>query len=334
MFQLYKKLKEKGVLSLNERNASYVLGYNQRKLYPIVDDKLKTKKLAMQAGIAVPNLYAVIENEYQAREIHALLKKYDDFVLKPAHGAGGDGIVVVTGRVKDRYRKANGQLISKDELSYQVSCALSGAYSLGGHPDKVLVEHRVVKDKVFEAVSYEGVPDIRIIVLLGYPVMAMARLPTRQSDGKANLHQGAIGVGIDLGSGLTLGGVHLNEAIDVHPDTLNTISGITVPYWHDILMLAATTYDLTDLGYLGVDIVLDEKEGPLMLELNARPGLNIQIANRSGLCHRFEKIKERQKEKKATALERVVYSQTYFSSSKSDYWSELVLGQTDTVDKD
>lgn len=334
MFRLYKKLKANGVLSINERNASYVLTYNQRKLFPTVDDKLKTKQLAMKAGIAVPKLYTVIENEHQAREIHDLLKTYDDFVIKPAHGAGGDGIIVITGRVKDRYRKASGQLISKEELSYHVSCALSGAYSLGGHPDQVLVEHRVVKDKVFEAVSYEGVPDLRVIVLLGFPVMAMARLPTRQSDGKANLHQGAIGVGIDLGSGLTLGGVHFNEAIDVHPDTLNTISGITVPYWHDILMLAATTYDLTGLGYLGVDIVLDETEGPLMLELNARPGLNIQIANRSGLCHRFENIKARVHEKTETVLERVTYSQTYFSSTQHDYWSELIKSDMDKVDKD
>ena len=42
--------------------------------------------------------------------------------------------------------------------------------------------------------------------------------------------------------------------------------------------------DLAPLGYLGVDIVLDRELGPMMLELNARPGLAIQIANNQGLA--------------------------------------------------
>ena len=37
------------------------------------------------------------------------------------------------------------------------------------------------------------------------------------------------------------------------------------------------------LGYVGVDIVLDANYGPMVLEANARPGLNIQIANNQGL---------------------------------------------------
>ena len=138
--------------------------------------------------------------------------------------------------------------------------------------------------------SYEGIPDIRIITLLGYPAMAMLRLPTRISNGKANLHQGAIGVGIDLSTGKTLGGVFHNDTIDTHPDTLQPIAGIQVPYWDKILEIAAGCSELTGLGYLGVDIVLDKEHGPLMLELNARPGLNIQIANREGALKRYKMI--------------------------------------------
>ncbi len=131
---------------------------------------------------------------------------------------------------------------------------------------------------------------MRVITLLGYPAMAMLRLPTRVSNGKANLHQGAIGVGIDIQTGLTCGGVLHNEPIAYHPDTLNTTVGLQVPHWDKILNIAAAAYELTGLGYLGVDIVLDKFEGPLMLELNARPGLNIQIANRCGLLKRYEAI--------------------------------------------
>lgn len=291
--KLYQALKAKGVVSINQRNADYVLKYNSRKLYPIVDDKLRTKRLAEKAGIAVPKLYSVIENEHQVMEIEATLSPYEDFVIKPAHGAGGDGILVITDRMKNRFRKANGQLITIDSIKYHISCALSGAYSLAGCPDQVLIEKRVIVDNVFEKISHQGVPDIRVIVFLGYPVMAMVRLPTQQSDGKANLHQGAIGAGINLSSGITVGGVHHNEAIDQHPDTLHDIAGVQVPYWQEILTIASQSFELTGLGYLGVDIVLDKQIGPLMLELNARPGLNIQIANREGLDLRLQKIKQR-----------------------------------------
>lgn len=316
LIKTYRQLKKAGILSMNQRNADLVLKYNERRLYPIVDDKLKTKQLAVAAGIAVPELYAVINTEHQLREIGTILAPYEEFVLKPAHGSGGDGIVVVTGKVKNRFRKANGSLLSEDDLAYHLSCTLSGAYSLGGHPDTVLVERRVQIDPTFEAISYEGVPDIRVITLFGYPVMSMVRLPTRSSDGKANLHQGAIGAGIDLGTGKTLGGVWRNETIDHHPDTLNSIVGLEVPYWDKILHLAAQAYELSGLGYIGVDIVLDKTLGPLILELNARPGLSIQIANREGLLNRCKKIEEQvEQNPKVSAHERVMFSRSHFKGN-------------------
>ncbi|QRN04941.1 alpha-L-glutamate ligase-like protein [Legionella sp. MW5194] len=312
MWKLYRRLRERGVLSINQRNCDYVLPYNERKLYPLVDDKLKTKRLAIAAGIAVPELYLTIENEHQIKTIDDLLSPYKDFVVKPAHGAGGDGILVFTDRVFGRYRQINGKLTTSQELSYHLSCLLSGAYSLGGHADYAIIEHRVVVDPVFKEVSYEGIPDIRIITLLGYPAMAMVRLPTRLSGGKANLHQGAIGVGVDLASGKTLGGVFHNDAIDFHPDTLNAIVGIDVPYWDKILEIAASCYELTGLGYLGVDIVLDKEHGPFMLELNARPGLNIQIANREGGLTRYREIEARAALGKESVPARVAFSKSRF----------------------
>ncbi len=312
MFGVLNQLKQKGILSINGRNADYVLKYNARKLYPVVDNKFKTKQLAISHDISVPELYAVIENEHQVKDVHKMLENYPDFVVKPACGAGGDGIVVVTGRLKERYRKVNGILMTQGELEYHLSLTLSGAYSLGGHPDTALIEQRVVVDDVFQSISFEGVPDIRVIVLLGYPVMAMVRLPTRQSEGKANLHQGAIGAGVCLSQGVTLGGVHHNDLIELHPDTLNAIAGHQVPYWSDILMIAANAYELSGLGFLGVDIVLDKQNGPMMLELNARPGLNIQIANRSGLRQRFNQIEERAATIKEKAAQRVAFSRAQF----------------------
>lgn len=313
MWHLYRRLRNRGILSINQRNSDYVLRYNNRKLYPLVDDKLQTKKLAIKAGIAVPKLFEIIKSEHQIKVLEKLLAPYKDFVIKPAHGAGGDGILVITDRVFGRYRQINGKLTTTTELAYHLSCLLSGAYSLGGHADYAIIEHRVVVDPVFKEVSYEGIPDIRIITLLGYPAMAMVRLPTRLSGGKANLHQGAIGVGINLANGKTLGGVFHNDAIDFHPDTLAPINDITVPYWDKILEIAASCYELTGLGYLGVDIVLDKDHGPLMLELNARPGLNIQIANREGGLSRYKLIEAQASKGKQSVAERVAFSRQHFA---------------------
>jgi D-alanine-D-alanine ligase-like ATP-grasp enzyme len=68
---------------------------------------------------------------------------------------------------------------------------------------------------------------------------------------------------------------------------------------------------MTKLGYLGVDIVLDRDKGPLLLELNARPGLSIQIANGAGLVPRLEVI-EAHYQTLATAHERVAFARERF----------------------
>lgn len=313
MWNVYRNLRAQGVLSINQRNSDFVLPYNRRKLFPLVDDKLKTKHLAIKSGIAVPPLYEIIETEHQLKNLEQLLAPYADFVIKPARGAGGDGIIVIKDRVFNRYRQINGKILTLQELSYHLSCLLSGNYSLGGHADYAIIEHRVVVDPVFAEVSHEGIPDIRIITLMGYPAMAMLRLPTRMSGGKANLHQGAIGTGINLANGLTLGGVFHNDAIDYHPDTLKSIVNIQIPYWDKILDIAASSYELTGLGYLGVDIVLDKEQGPLMLELNARPGLNIQIANREGGLHRYRTIEARAALGKESISARVEFSKRQFA---------------------
>ena len=48
--------------------------------------------------------------------------------------------------------------------------------------------------------------------------------------------------------------------------------------------------DATELGYVGADVVIDQRRGPVILELNARPGLGVQLANHCGLAARLEEI--------------------------------------------
>jgi alpha-L-glutamate ligase-like protein len=263
--------------------------------------------LAQQAGIAIPKLYHVIEMQHQVKQLASILEPYSDFVIKPAHGSGGDGIVVISQQHQQQYRKISGDSLSIFELQHHVSSILGGLYSLGGQTDSALIEYRIQFDPVFSNITYQGVPDIRIIVFRGVPAMAMLRLPTKQSQGKANLHQGAIGVGIDIASGRTTSGVHANHNISTHPETGYDLHGVQVPHWESMLLTAARCYELTSLGYIGADFVLDKDKGPLLLELNARPGLNIQIANRSGLLPRLQLINA-SFSLPATPEERVVFA--------------------------
>lgn len=290
MFARLQGIRKTGVLGMNRRNLEFIFGYNPRKLYPLVDDKLQTKRLAQEAGIAIPPLYKVITIQHEIRQLASVLAPYPDFVIKPAQGSGGDGILIIESHRDQRYRKVNGEILNLYELQHHVSSILGGLYSLGGHADSALFEYRIRFDPVFSAITYQGVPDIRIIVFRGVPVMAMLRLPTRQSQGKANLHQGAIGAGINIATGQTNMAVIANQHIDEHPETGSRLEGVTVPHWQSILVTAARCYELTGMGYLGADFVLDRDKGPLLLELNARPGLNIQIANHAGLLPRLRQV--------------------------------------------
>jgi alpha-L-glutamate ligase-like protein len=314
IFKAARWLKDAGFLGMNRRNAGYIMRYNARSAFPLVDNKVLTKDLARRHGVPTPLLYHVVRCHGDIKSFEQQVEERSEFALKPARGSGGSGIILVTGRMGGGFVKQSGKTITREELLYHISGILSGIYSLEGLEDVAIVEGLIHPAPVFEAITYRGVPDIRIVVCRGVPVMAMTRLPTRASDGKANLHAGALGAGIDLGRGVTLTAVHGSRIITHHPDTHNPVAGITVPFWEQMLLVAAKAFDMTGLGYLGVDLVMDKHRGPLLLELNARPGLQIQVANRSGLRARLEQVERAPSEIFATPETRVEWARDVFSS--------------------
>lgn len=292
MISWARRLRERGIMGINQRNAEFIMPYNPRDQYPLVDDKMRTKLLAIDNNIAVPELYASVAIEHDVRTMLDTIKHYSSFVIKPNKGSGGNGVLVISSRIGSHFVKASGAIISGLQLQRHTSNILSGMHSLGGVPDSAIIEYRVESDPFFDNISYQGVPDIRVIVFRGVPIASMLRLPTRNSDGKANLHQGAVGVGIDIKSGVTRKGVRANDMTTVHPDTFQPIDGLQLPYWQDILTLAARCSELVGLNYIGVDIVMDRSKGPLVLELNARPGLNVQLATGRGLLLNLRQVQK------------------------------------------
>lgn len=275
--------KKYGIVGINRRNIDLIAENNRRKYYPSADSKLATKKIARSVGVNVPELFEVLRYQFEIGKFHAALEGKGAFVIKPDHGSGGGGIVVVKEKTPNGFRKASGVVVDFAELRYHMQNILSGMYSLGARPDSILIEEAVAFDPLFDEIAYQGVPDIRIIVLKGKPLMGMLRLPTKSSDGKANLHTGGLGVGVDMETGETTYAIQRNKYVTQHPETGYPLRGRVIPFWKDMLEIAIKMQEASGLGYVGVDVVLDKNKGPMVLEINARPGISIQAANCKGL---------------------------------------------------
>jgi len=318
-FRTPHELSVMGVMGINMRNARFLLPNNPRHLYQRVDDKLITKALAEERGLEVPQTFLVVKSPHDVATMEQKLSAYDSFVMKPARGSGGKGVMVIDHRDGDFYVKPSGSRLSGDELRHHAENILAGLFSLGGNRDHVLIEYRVIPTQILTAISFQGAPDIRIVMLHGYPVMAMLRAATKESDGRANLHQGAIGIGIDLASGLTVRAVHHGSMVDVHPDLKTPLIGVRIPFWEKILEIAVTCHEMTELGYLGVDLMVDETRGPLMIEVNARPGLAIQMANGIGLMKRLQPVVDRhQIHPTEKAADRISFSREFLKTIPAD----------------
>lgn len=312
LFLSPKKLKSYGILGMNRRNVSYIANYNPRNHYPRADDKLRTKAILEKAGISTPTLIGTVRHQFQIKGMLETLCARNGFVIKPANGSAGKGILVIERTHNGAFLKPNGKPLGAQDIKRHLSNILSGLYSLGGKPDAAMVEEFVQFSDTFEGYTYEGVPDIRTIVFKGFPVMAMTRLSTGQSDGRANLHQGAVGLGLNISTGNVLNAVLHGKPIDKHPDTGKNFAALSIPYWRQLLLLSSSCYEVTELGYLGVDVVIDENLGPLILELNVRPGLSIQIANGIGIEPRLRLIENMGDSSKMDVHERVAFAMENF----------------------
>jgi len=284
------KLNRLGMLNMNRRNVDYISRYNSRASYPLVDNKLKTKLVVAEYDIPTPKLLQVVRQQHEISRFKTMAAGLERFAMKPAKGSGGKGITVISGREGGQFVKASGAIVPLSFLEIHLSNILAGLYSLAGTPDVAIVEDLVESIPGLAKYSFQGVPDIRIVVFQGYPVMAMLRLATKASDGKANLHQGAIGVGLNIANGRGLNAVQFNRPVSNHPDVGLALENIVIDDWDLMLAMAARCYEATGLGYMGVDLVVDASKGPLLLELNARPGLAIQMANGCGLLPRLQTI--------------------------------------------
>ncbi len=289
-------MKISSILGLNARAQLYSYIYNTAKGKKNADSKLQTARILKKVGISHPKIYKKFRN---AADVFDFDWKNlpDAFALKPSRGLGGEGIIVIKKKIISKKRglywiTTQKTRVTIDDLKLHTLDILEGAFSLGNVPDVAFIQEYVGRHKAFRRYAYRGTPDIRIIVFNKVPVMAMLRLPTKESGGRANLFQGAIGVGVDIATGITTKAILHDEQITHKIGTNIKLRGIKIPSWTEILETAVKAQMISGLGYLGVDIVLHPDKGPMILELNAQPGLKIQLANGAGLKKRLERIED------------------------------------------
>lgn len=311
---------------------SHILGMNARaQLYTSLNSmdakrfgfsKLKTKRFLKKHSITVPELYAVISSREDLR--HFDWKKIDgSFAIKPVNGSAGKGILVIKERSKRKtaWLDIEGNKYSASDLNLHVSDILEGQYTTWGNKYAALIEERVPIHPDLESHVEVGTPDVRIILFNKIPVMAMTRLPTNDSQGRANLDQGAIGLGIDLGTGKSIYGVSGKKSIiQVIPKSGHSVVGVQVPYWKQCLKLAVRVANATGYVFMGVDLFVHPEKGPMVAEVNGFPGLSIQLANRAGLRRRLQRIEgmEAKNVNQAVKIGQSLFAENYPAQGDSD----------------
>lgn len=269
------------VLSMNNRNLGYIYSLNNRKHFPMADDKVLAKKILSEVGVPVPGNYLLVDSFYKVSRIDEDLNKLSDFVLKPAQGRGGGGIIVITEKVDNGWKTASGKTISISEIKRHVADIIFGSHSFD-KSDVAIFEERLIPAELLYKMSPWGLPDIRVIAVKNKLMMAMCRVPTRDSGGRANIHQGAVAIGIDIKTGITTHALHNNKLITEHPDHGLNLIGLQLPFWDQVVATSKLCAKTLPLKYLGVDVAICV-DGPKVLEVNARPGLAIQLANDKGM---------------------------------------------------
>ncbi|NDK08749.1 DUF1704 domain-containing protein [Candidatus Gracilibacteria bacterium] len=280
-----------GILSMNERNLNYIKKLNPKSSINLADNKIETKVFLEERGINVPKTLSIISNKKQLNSFNIKLIKEDYFVIKPVYGSKGNGILIIE-NLKNGNFKIGDDIVSEDFLLGHMQDILNGDFSLNYGYDKVFIEEKLIPGNGFERFCEFGLADIRIIVYNLVPVAAMVRVPTKMSSGKANLAQGGIGMGIEVGSGV-INTMYINRKVykKNFPGDFNLLNGYEIPFWDEILLGSSKAQFFVNLGYLALDWVITNG-GPKILEINARAGLEIQNVCLLPLKNRLEKIED------------------------------------------
>ena len=277
------------LLGLNARVLDYIKEYNDSTAKKMADSKIKTKEFLSAKWVSVVDTLLVVSNLKELEKINLDDLKLP-FVVKPNAWFWGKWILIIDKKDASwNFVLNNWDVMTKKELLSHFQFILEWFFSLSWNRDKVIIEKKVILDSSIELLWKFWLPDLRVIVFNMVPVMAMFRIPTAESKWKANLHAWACWVWVDIATWKLTYITYKWKNVKSVP-WIWDVRWIELPNWEKVLETAVKVQQITKIWFLGCDIVLDKQDWPLLLEMNIRPGLSVQLANLAPLKTRLKKV--------------------------------------------
>ncbi len=303
-----------GILWNNARNLLYIKKFNDKKSIRLANNKIKTKSFLSARWIPFAKTYATIKDRKELFDIDFSNLPNKEFVIKPNKWSKGKWIYITkylwtvernekwevrnifdkakiyVNKIADKiqnlpnlphYYEIWWKMVDDNTFRRYILDNLDGKNSMTIWWDKVIVEEKIRAGEWFDKFCKHWLADIRVIVFNLVPVSAMVRMPTHKSEGKANLAKWWIWLGIEIWT-WEIKTMFENQKIykwKFKPE-FKELKNQRLPYWDDILFLSSKIQYFVNLWYLALDWVITD-DGPKLLEINARAGLEVQ--NISGI---------------------------------------------------
>lgn len=351
---------DSGILGNNARNLLYIKKFNHKKGIRLANDKLQTKDFLIERGIPFAKTYGIISSRKELYEFDFSYLPKKNFVVKPNQWSKGQGVYIVkyipeeqpegdmpkretvaSNKLRQRWniiKKAFFQrfedhqhswtyqiwdkILTDQEFRRRLLDILDGKYSMTLGSDKIIIEEKLIAGELFKDFCEFWLADIRIIVFNLVPVATMIRVPTKESWGKANLAQWWLGFGIEVWSGKITSLLRKKKIYKTRfPKRFAHFQNKKIPYRNDILFLSSKVQYFVNLGYLALDRVITN-EGPKLLEINARAGLEVQKVTDTRLKNILNKIEDL---KVSDPEKGVEIAKSLFSPEKYDLLGSKIL---------
>lgn len=247
---------------------------NPRVVRRVLTDKLRFHHVLRERGLggAHPDIVGVVENgSLELLNETPTRGQFEGYIVKPRYGARGNGV-----------RTARDL-----EVALNVARSWSGSW---------IVQGQVSHGSWARALSPGALPTIRMLTIRPTPrsspflAAAALRLGTRATAPVDNFSAGGLVAGIDIADGRLADAVQRPRTRSAvrfirHPETGARIAGGAIPDWDALTALALEAMRrFPDAVHVGWDLHPSDK-GPVLIEGNAAPNLNIYQAHGSILRH-------------------------------------------------
>ncbi len=242
------------------------------------DDKIVTAAMLQAYDVAQPKLLFSYEKEQffnpanarvAAAEINAIIEASQSLkiFLKPSFGSGGKGILVFE-KKEGKYVNSNNEPLNADFFIRE----LKGAF--------YFVQQGLVHSAEMSRIYPNSINTFRIVTEYKNGEAKILFAIFRMGQGGKNLDNASSGglyLKVDIDTGM-MSDHALSFSRDIyttHPDTGFTFKGAQLECWEEIKsFVLLTAKKFRKLRYIGWDVAFTN-EGPVVIEINKRPGVGI-----------------------------------------------------------